>query len=107
MEQVTREILQCISVHLYIYIYIYMLFAVILRGCVCMFGTVGIISVLDGDRNKAVLVAKSFVLVELQWVSLFRETKGSRQRSWAVGWVKDQCFGNVLHPHLHGRWQVL
>jgi hypothetical protein len=47
-----------------------------LRGSICIFGTVGIISVLDGDRNKAVLVAKSFVLLELQWVSLFRETKG-------------------------------
>lgn len=34
-------------------------------------------SVLDADTNSAVLVAKSFVLVELQWVSLFRETNGS------------------------------
>lgn len=48
-----------------------------LRGSICIFGTVGIIYVLDGDRNKAVLVAKSFVLLELKWVSLFRETKGS------------------------------
>jgi hypothetical protein len=37
-----------------------------LRGSSCIFGTVGIISVLDGDRNKVVLVAKSFVLLELQ-----------------------------------------
>jgi hypothetical protein len=73
-----------------------------LRGSICIFGTVGIISVLDGDRNKTVLVAKSFVLLELKWVSLFRETKGLWQCSWAVGWVKDQCFGNLLCAHLQG-----
>jgi hypothetical protein len=48
-----------------------------LRDSICIFWAVGVISVLDGDRNKAVLVAKIFVLLELQWVSLFRETKGS------------------------------
>lgn len=78
-----------------------------LRGSICIFWTVGIISVLDGDRNKAVLVAKIFVLLQLQWVSLFRETKGSWQCSWSVGWVKDQFFGNLLFIALQGQWQVL
>ena len=41
-----------------------MLFVPILRGSVCIFGTVRILSVLDGDRNKAVLVAKEFWFIE-------------------------------------------
>lgn len=35
----------------------------------------GIIFVLEGDRNKTDLMPRMSVLLELQWVSLFRETR--------------------------------